>query len=226
MVNVADPERRLANYPHQMSGGMKQRVVGAMAIVPRPRVLIADEPTTALDVTIQLQYLNLLKRLQQQTGVSIIFITHDFGVVAKMCDRAAVFYAGRIVEQGTVRKLFNQPAHPYTQALMASVPRIEERVEKLYSIEGTPPALFDLPPGCRFAPRCPHAFARCTEAYPPLFDVDERHQAACWLHETNLTPPAPLSAPERGETNGLLPLSAPERGPGGEVSPVSQDGVS
>src|SRR5215207_4707978 len=162
MVNVADPERRLASYPHQLSGGMKQRVVGAMAIVPRPRVLIADEPTTALDVTIQLQYLNLLKRIQRETGVSIIFITHDFGVVAKMCDRAAVFYAGRIVEQGSVRKIFHHPSHPYTRALMASVPRIEERVEKLYSIEGTPPALFDLPPGCRFAPRCPHAFERCT----------------------------------------------------------------
>jgi oligopeptide/dipeptide ABC transporter ATP-binding protein len=184
MVNVADPERRLASYPHQLSGGMKQRVVGAMAIAPRPRVLIADEPTTALDVTIQLQYLNLLKQLQQQTGVSIIFITHDFGVVAKMCDRAAVFYAGRIVEQGSVRNLFNHPAHPYTQALMASVPRLEERVERLYSIEGKPPALFDLPEGCRFAPRCPHAFDRCTEAYPADFEVEPRHTAACWLHES------------------------------------------
>ncbi len=183
MVNVADPERRLSNYPHQMSGGMKQRVVGAMAIAPRPRVLIADEPTTALDVTIQLQYLNLLKRLQQQTGVSIIFITHDFGVIAKMCDRAAVFYAGRIVEQGSVQKLFTQPAHPYTQALMASVPRIEERVEKLYSIEGKPPALFDLPDGCRFAPRCPDLMERCTQEYPPDFPVAPRHTAACWLHE-------------------------------------------
>ena len=183
MVNIADPERRLSNYPHQLSGGMKQRVVGAMAIVPRPRVLIADEPTTALDVTIQLQYLNLLKRLQQETGVSIIFITHDFGVIAKMCDRAAVFYAGRIVEQGSVRKLFTQPSHPYTQALMASVPRIEERVDKLYSIEGKPPALFDLPEGCRFAPRCPHAFDRCTEEYPPDFAVGSGHSAACWLRE-------------------------------------------
>jgi oligopeptide/dipeptide ABC transporter ATP-binding protein len=183
MVNVADPERRLTNYPHQMSGGMKQRVVGAMAIAPRPRVLIADEPTTALDVTIQLQYLNLLKRLQRETGVSIIFITHDFGVVAKMCDRAAVFYAGRIVEQGSVRKLFTRPAHPYTQALMASVPRIDERVEKLYSIEGKPPALFDLPKGCRFAPRCPHAFEPCAEEYPPDFAVEPGHSAACWLRE-------------------------------------------
>jgi oligopeptide/dipeptide ABC transporter ATP-binding protein len=180
MVNVADPERRLTSFPHQLSGGMKQRVVGAMAIAPRPRVLIADEPTTALDVTIQLQYLNLLKRIQRETGVSIIFITHDFGVVAKMCDRAAVFYAGRIVEQGSVRKIFHHPSHPYTRALLASVPRMEERVETLYSIEGQPPALFDLPEGCRFAPRCPHAFERCSE-YPPDFDVEPRHAAACWL---------------------------------------------
>ena len=226
MVNVADPERRLASYPHQLSGGMKQRVVGAMAIAPRPRVLIADEPTTALDVTIQLQYLNLLKQLQQQTGVSIIFITHDFGVVAKMCDRAAVFYAGRIVEHGSVRKLFNQPAHPYTQALMASVPRLEERVEKLYSIEGKPPALFDLPEGCRFAPRCPHAFDRCTEAYPVDFEVEPRHTAACWLHERP-SPPDPLIMPTmgpliptalcagEGETRMSAPLSPVGEGVGG-----------
>ena len=182
-VNVADPERRLQSYPHQMSGGMKQRVVGAMAIAPRPRVLIADEPTTALDVTIQLQYLNLLKQIQRETGVSIIFITHDFGVVAKMCDRAVVLYAGRVVEQGTVRELFTRPAHPYTQALMASVPRMDRLTERLYSIEGKPPALFDLPEGCRFAPRCPHQAQRCLEAYPPQFEVEPRHTAACWLRE-------------------------------------------
>ena len=215
MVNVADPERRLASYPHQLSGGMKQRVVGAMAIAPRPRVLIADEPTTALDVTIQLQYLNLLKRLQQQTGVSIIFITHDFGVVAKMCDRAAVFYAGRIVEQGTVRKLFNQPAHPYTQALMASVPRLEEWVEKLYSIEGKPPALFDLPEGCRFAPRCPHAFERCAKAYPPDFEVETGHAAACWLHERDLTPQPPLRRGEGEQVSASPPLPLGGEGVGG-----------
>jgi oligopeptide/dipeptide ABC transporter ATP-binding protein len=209
MVQVAAPERRLHDYPHQMSGGMKQRVVGAMAIASHPRVLIADEPTTALDVTIQAQYLRLLKQLQHETGVSIIFITHDFGVVAKMCDRAAVMYAGRIVEQGSVRELFNRPAHPYTQALLASVPRIDERVDKLYSIEGQPPALFDLPPGCRFAPRCPHAHDRCRVEYPPPFVVEAplparpgvrgpldahpprdrgqdrggEHHAACWMLE-------------------------------------------
>jgi oligopeptide/dipeptide ABC transporter ATP-binding protein len=183
MVQVAAPERRLDDYPHQMSGGMRQRVVGAMAIAGHPRVLIADEPTTALDVTIQAQYLRLLKRIQEETGVSIIFITHDFGIVARMCDRVAVMYAGRIVEQGSVRQLFNNPSHPYTQALLSSVPRMDEQVARLSSIEGQPPALFDLPPGCRFEPRCPHATDRCRQEYPPTYAVDGGHTAACWLLE-------------------------------------------
>jgi ABC-type dipeptide/oligopeptide/nickel transport system ATPase component len=134
-VNVAAPERRLEDFPHQMSGGMKQRVVGAIAMSCEPGVIIADEPTTALDVTIQLQYLRLLKDIQLRTGLAIIFITHDFGVVARMCDRVAVMYAGRIVEHGPVRDIFNEPSHPYTQALIDSVPKLEERVERLYSIE-------------------------------------------------------------------------------------------
>ncbi len=182
-VNVAAPDRRMYDYPHQMSGGMKQRVVGAMAMAAVPKVLIADEPTTALDVTIQAQYLRLLKQIQEETGVSIIFITHDFGVVAKVCDRAAVMYGGRIVEQGSVRDLFNRPSHPYTKALLSSVPNIDERVERLYSIEGQPPALFNLPPGCRFAPRCPHVMDRCREEYPPTFHGEGEHQADCWLLE-------------------------------------------
>ena len=140
-VNVAAPERRLDDYPHQMSGGMKQRVVGAIAMSCEPGLIIADEPTTALDVTIQLQYLRLLKDIQINTGLSIIFITHDFGVVARMCDRVAVMYAGRIVEEGSVRELFNAPSHPYTQALIASVPKLEERVDRLFSIDGQPPLL-------------------------------------------------------------------------------------
>jgi oligopeptide/dipeptide ABC transporter ATP-binding protein len=177
---VAAPERRLEDYPHQMSGGMKQRVVGAIAMSCEPSVIIADEPTTALDVTIQLQYLRLLKEIQAQTGLAIIFITHDFGVVARMCDRVAVMYAGRIVEQGPVRDLFNEPSHPYTQALMASVPKLEERVERLYSIEGQPPLLSNLPEGCRFAPRCAHAKERCLEDYPPSYLVKEGHSADCW----------------------------------------------
>jgi oligopeptide/dipeptide ABC transporter ATP-binding protein len=179
-VNVAAPQRRLEDFPHQMSGGMKQRVVGAIAISCQPSVIIADEPTTALDVTIQLQYLRLLKDIQANTGLAIIFITHDFGVVARMCDRVAVMYAGRIVEQGTCRTLFNNPSHPYTQALIASVPKLEERVDRLYSIEGQPPLLSNLPVGCRFEPRCPHARDRCLADYPPAITVDTGHSANCW----------------------------------------------
>ena len=156
-VNVAAPERRIHDYPFQMSGGMKQRVVGAIAMSCEPDILIADEPTTALDVTIQLQYLRLLKEIQAATGLAIIFITHDFGVVARMCDRVAVMYAGRIVEQGPVRDIFDHPSHPYTEALIASVPKLEEQVDWLYSIDGQPPLLMNLPEGCRFAPRCPAA---------------------------------------------------------------------
>ena len=145
-----------------MSGGMKQRVVGAIAISGEPEVLIADEPTTALDVTIQLQYLKLLKRLQAETGMAILFITHDFGVVARMCDRVAVMYAGRIVECGPVQQIFEAPAHPYTQALIASVPKMTGAAGRLTTIEGQPPSLMDLPVGCRFASRC----ALCRAALP------------------------------------------------------------
>ena len=134
-VRVAAPERRMSDYPHQMSGGMKQRVIGAIAISSTPKVIIADEPTTALDVTIQLQYLQLLREIQQETGLAIIFITHDFGIVARMCDRVAVMYAGRIIESGDVRTIFNSPTHPYTQALMSSVPQMD-RTERLFAIDG------------------------------------------------------------------------------------------
>ncbi len=183
MMRVAAPERRLADFPHQMSGGMKQRVVGGIAIESQPRLLIADEPTTALDVTIQAQYLNLLKEVQRETGVAILFITHDLGVVARMCDRVAVMYAGRIVEQGGIHELFDNPSHPYTQALLGSIPRMEERVERLTAIEGQPPALFALPQGCRFAERCPHVHDRCEETYPSEFTGPDGHTAACWLLE-------------------------------------------
>jgi oligopeptide/dipeptide ABC transporter ATP-binding protein len=182
-VRVAAPERRVQDYPHQMSGGMKQRVVGAISISCEPRVIIADEPTTSLDVTIQAQYLRLLREIQENTGLSLIFITHDFGIVAKMCDRVMVMYAGRVVESGPVREIFNKPAHPYTQALLSSVPKLEERPDRLYSIQGQPPALWDVPPGCRFAPRCAYADDRCQQAYPPSFTVDEGHIADCWRLE-------------------------------------------
>ena len=182
-VRVAAPERRISDYPHQISGGMKQRVVGAIAISCEPKVIIADEPTTSLDVTIQAQYLRLLRELQEETNLALIFITHDFGIVAKMCDRVLVMYAGRAVETGPVRDIFNHPSHPYTQALLRSVPSMDEDVERLYSIEGQPPALWDLPPGCRFAARCPHADDRCRAMYPPSYKVGEGHTADCWLLE-------------------------------------------
>jgi oligopeptide/dipeptide ABC transporter ATP-binding protein len=179
-VDIAAPEQRIGQFPHQISGGMKQRVVGAIAISEHPEVLITDEPTTALDVTIQLQYLKLLKRLQQETRMAIFFITHDFGVIARMCDRVAVMYAGRIVECGPVDQVFDNPSHPYTQALIASVPKMTGSTERLYTIEGQPPSLMDLPVGCRFAPRCPYADPRCLDAYPPSFVVGAGHSADCW----------------------------------------------
>ena len=179
-VNIPAAESRVRDYPHQMSGGMRQRVVGAIGISCQPLVLIADEPTTSLDVTIQAQYLKLLRDLQQESGMSLIFITHDFGIVAKMCDRVAVMYAGRIVEMGTVRDLFNNPSHPYSEALLASVPKMEEDVERLYAIEGQPPLLHDLPVGCAFADRCQYVMDRCREEYPPEFPVAEGHYSACW----------------------------------------------
>ena len=179
-VNIPAAETRVKDYPHQMSGGMRQRVVGAIGIACEPLVLVADEPTTSLDVTIQAQYLKLLHDIQQDSDLSIIFITHDFGIVAKMCDRVAVMYAGKIVEQGDVRDMFNHPSHPYTEALLASVPKLEEDVERLFSIEGQPPPLHNLPPGCPFAPRCQYVMDRCREEYPPPTQVDEGHTADCW----------------------------------------------
>ena len=182
-VNIPAAEIRAKDYPHQMSGGMRQRVVGAIGISCEPQVLIADEPTTSLDVTIQAQYLKLLKDIQKESNLSIIFITHDFGIVAKMCDRVAVMYAGRIVEHGSVRNIFNNPSHPYTEALLASVPKMDRDVERLYSIEGQPPPLHDLPVGCAFADRCPDLMDKCREQYPDSMAVSEGHVASCWKLE-------------------------------------------
>ena len=182
-VNIPAAETRVRDYPHQMSGGMRQRVVGAIGISCEPIVLIADEPTTSLDVTIQAQYLKLLKELQEASDIGLIFITHDFGIVAKMCDRVAVMYAGRIVEMGNVREIFNNPSHPYTEALLSSVPKLEEDVDRLYSIEGQPPTLHDLPPGCPFSPRCQYVMDKCLDTYPSQFDVTDSHYAACWRLE-------------------------------------------
>ena len=182
-VNIPAAEVRARDYPHQMSGGMRQRVVGAIGISCQPQVLIADEPTTSLDVTIQAQYLKLLKDIQKESDLSIIFITHDFGIVAKMCDRVAVMYAGRIVEHGSVRDIFNNPSHPYTEALLASVPKMDRDVERLFSIEGQPPPLHDLPVGCSFADRCPVVMDKCWEQYPDIKTVSEGHISACWRVE-------------------------------------------
>jgi oligopeptide/dipeptide ABC transporter ATP-binding protein len=183
LVQVPDAARRWTAYPHELSGGMKQRVVGAIALAGGPKVIIADEPTTSLDVTIQAQYLRLLKSLQTEMGVAILFITHDFGVVGRMCDRAAVMYAGRIVEEGSVHDLFNRPSHPYTQALLNAVPRMDRRTAQLDAIEGQPPVMIDPGAGCRFAPRCPYADARCQEEYPPYFAGPDGQLAACWKME-------------------------------------------
>ena len=182
-VRIPAPEVRMREYPHQMSGGMRQRIVGAIGISCEPRLLIADEPTTSLDVTIQAQYLNLLKDIQQRSGLAMIFITHNIGIVAKMCDQVAVMYAGKLVERAPVRTLFNQPAHPYTEALLHAVPRITERSARLWSIEGQPPDAANLPPGCPFSPRCPKVEDRCRHEIPPEFEIGANHYARCWLWE-------------------------------------------
>lgn len=179
-VNISSPETRVNAYPHQMSGGMKQRVVGAISISCRPRLLIADEPTTSLDVTIQAQYLELLRDLQRELGMSLIFITHDFGIVANMCDRVSVMYAGQIVESAPVREIFYRPAHHYTAALLRAVPKLETKVDSLVSIPGQPPRLDHVPEGCRFAPRCAEAQAKCAEEEPPLTALDDGHDVKCW----------------------------------------------
>jgi len=180
-VGISSPAARLRAFPHQLSGGMRQRVVGAMAISAPPRLLLADEPTTSLDLTIQAQYLRLLKELQARHRLAMIFVTHNLGIVAKMCDRVAVMYAGRIVEAGAVETIFHAPRHPYTRALLESVPRLGESTEWLTAIEGQPPDLAALPPGCAFAPRCPRAMERCRGEEPPEFTPAPGHSSRCWL---------------------------------------------
>jgi oligopeptide/dipeptide ABC transporter ATP-binding protein len=180
-VRVAAPDRRVSDYPHQMSGGMKQRVVGAIAISCEPRVIIADEPTTSLDVTIQAQYLELLKEIQRATGVAVILVTHDFGIVAANADRVAVMYAGRIVEMGTTLEVFDAPAHPYTQALLRCLPDVDLKQSRLVEIGGQPPDLAGLTPGCPFAPRCSKRQTICDEAYPPEVRLSDGHVARCWV---------------------------------------------
>jgi oligopeptide/dipeptide ABC transporter ATP-binding protein len=193
MVGIPDPARRLAAFPHSLSGGMAQRVMIAMALACEPELLIADEPTTALDVTIQAQILDLMRALQHETGTAIILITHDLGVVAEMADRVAVMYAGEIVEQADVTSLFARPQHPYTQGLIGSVPTIGVQKEELDTIPGSVPNLIDLPEACRFAPRCgarvEHNVPHCEELHPELRPSRERHEVRCWMyHEPDGTP--------------------------------------
>ena len=188
-VHVTSPERRLEAYPHELSGGLRQRVVIAMALALRPRLIIADEPTTALDVTVQDQILRLLKERRDSLGTSIILITHDLGVVSQICDRMAVMYAGRLVETGRVREVLEAPSHPYTRALLAALPGQVGRDRALTPIEGAPPSLIAPPPGCRFAPRCTRALARCTQGDPPPLapraGAAPGHLDACILDEVS-----------------------------------------
>ncbi len=202
MVGIPDPERRMAAYPHEMSGGMAQRVMIAMALACEPELLIADEPTTALDVTIQAQILDLMRRLQSETGTAIILITHDLGIVAEMCDRVAVMYAGEIIEQTDTATLFKQPLHPYTQGLIGSVPILGHKKDELSVIPGVVPNLIDLPPGCRFAPRCrsreQYNVTPATESHPDLLPVSEDHSVRCWLYHRSEEAPdwqPPLAEP-------------------------------
>ena len=182
MVRVPDPKHRAKDYPHQFSGGMRQRAMIAMALSNKPKVLIADEPTTALDVTVQAQILELLRDLNKQTGTSIILITHNLGVVAGLCSRVIVMYAGEIVEEGPVQQIFDNPQHPYTWSLLRSLPRIDtNRSDRLKSIEGLPPDLIAPPQGCPFAPRCPFRIERCFTEDPPLVEVAAAQRAACWV---------------------------------------------
>ncbi|GEN52475.1 ABC transporter ATP-binding protein [Halobacillus faecis] len=183
LVGIPNPVERMKQYPHEFSGGMRQRIVIAMALICDPELLIADEPTTALDVTIQAQILQLFQKIQKQTGVSIILITHDLGVVAKIADRIAVMYAGKVIETGTRKEIFYTPQHPYTKGLLHSVPRMDQKGEKLIPIDGTPPDLFSPPEGCPFAARCPMAMEVCTKVYPFQSELSRTHEVDCWLQD-------------------------------------------
>jgi len=183
MVEIPEPETRIDSYPHQFSGGMRQRAMIAMAISCNPKLLIADEPTTALDVTIQAQILDLLKRLKDQIGLSVMLITHDLGVIAEACNKVIVMYGGMIMEKASVEELFGNPQHPYTRGLLQSVPKHgAESKQRLIPIEGTPPDLLSPPPGCPFSPRCPHAMEICLKKASPMVRITPSQEASCWLH--------------------------------------------
>ena len=187
-VGIPEAGRRLKDYPHQFSGGMRQRVMIAIAVACSPRLLIADEPTTALDVTIQAQILDLLSELKQEMGTSVIMITHDLGVIAQHADRVVVMYGGMIAETGPVASLFASPEHPYTRALIAAIPRVSDWPDRLQTIEGAPPSLVGGIAGCPFAPRCPYRIDRCTRDRPPLHELAPRHAVACWVAHARRDP--------------------------------------
>jgi oligopeptide/dipeptide ABC transporter ATP-binding protein len=232
MVGIADPERRLNSYPHEMSGGMAQRVMIAMALACEPELLIADEPTTALDVTIQAQILDLMRNLREQTGTAIILITHDLGVVAEMCDRVAVMYAGEIVEQADVSVLFRRGRHPYTRGLIGSIPVVGDVRDELSVIPGNVPNLIDLPKGCRFAPRCASRVAEdnamAIDVHPGLHPIGPGHEVRCWLyHDVNgrllprpedWVPRTDVSAQEVLATGAAADAGAAAAGTGAAVS--------
>lgn len=183
LVGISDAEKRYKQYPHELSGGMKQRIMIAIALVSRPGVIICDEPTTSLDVTIEAQILDLLLELREKLGTSIIMITHDLGVIARLCDRVIVMYGGKIVERGTVQEIFYDTAHPYTKGLMNSIAKLDtKKGEKLHPIEGTPPDLFAPPKGCPFAARCEYAMDVCHEFPAETYQFSEEHETSCWLH--------------------------------------------
>ena len=183
LVGIASPEKRAHAYPHMLSGGMRQRVMIAMALCLNPALLIADEPTTALDVTVQAQILELIKKLRDDLGMSVLMITHDLGVVAEICERAVVMYAGEIVEQAPLPELFRDPRHPYTEGLIHSIPRADSRQDSLYAIPGNLPAVDAMPSGCRFRPRCPRSMEKCAYRRPPFFPAGKNGSAACWILE-------------------------------------------
>ena len=190
-VGVSSPEQRLREYPHQLSGGMRQRVMIAMALSCNPSLLIADEPTTALDVTIQAQIIDLMVELKKKINAAIMLITHDMGVVAEMADSIMVMYAGQVVEYGTARQIFRNPLHPYTQGLLASIPRLDKDSERLYAIPGTVPSLNAMPSGCRFCVRCSCAMDVCREKNPPMFETPEGQQVRCWKYRDSFSEVAP-----------------------------------
>jgi oligopeptide/dipeptide ABC transporter ATP-binding protein len=184
-LRVPNPKRVLKSYPHQLSGGMRQRVVSAIALAGRPRLLIADEPTTALDVTVQAAYLKLLRNLQRESGLAVLFVTHDLAAIARICDRVAVMYGGRIVELADVATIFRAPKHPYTQGLLQSVPNVERPPQRMEAIPGHPPTIFSARKGCLFAPRCPEARAICSDQTPENVDIAPGHEVACWARRVN-----------------------------------------